>query len=175
MAKGKFSPVGRRGSASVGASRYSLKAVLIERADSASALGNAGQGISRQHAANIIEIDAMSLSDEEKRKAKEEVTELAAKALIATSDNPSWSRTGRARTNAAKSRAGADKIAKANQAVASYMEKLRTRNSEMVSASAKQRRAAAVQKALAEGALFFEVDGKRYVRKSKRSKSFVLE
>ena len=66
-----------------------------------------------------------------------------------------------------------DAIAKANAAVDSHMRQVR-RDAEKASRQrAKERRAAAVKKALDSGALSFTLDGVTYARKTRRSRSFI--
>ena len=168
---------GRGGSSAIsraGNSNGVLSQIKIDRANGASALGNAGDIIQRRYAKNVAEISNMKLTSKEKTAAIAKQHSLAEKALTTTAAYPSWSRTGRARVNVAKSRVGADKIASANASVESHMKQIRKSSTVNSKASTKKQNALVVQKALAEGKLEVTVNGKRYVRKNKRARSFTL-
>lgn len=167
--------MGGRGATSASGRRYSLGSSLVERADGASALGNAGQMIEKRHSRYLGEIDGMTLSAQEKEGAKARITELAVEALTETASNPSWTRTGRARIDAGKSKAGADRVAKANNAMDRYVDSLREKDESNRAEAARKRRASAIERAIAAGELSVTIDGKTYVRKSRRSKSFTLK
>lgn len=146
---------------------------LVQRANGASALGNAGDIISRAYKRNVAEINGTQLSKSEKSAAIGEQKRLSESALRTTANNPSVYTTGRARTGNAESSRRGDAIAKANAAVDSHMRQVR-RDAEKASRQrAKERRAAAVKKALDSGALSFTLDGVTYARKTRRSRSFI--
>lgn len=165
--------MGGRGASSMGgASANRLDSTLVRRANGASALGNAGDIISRTYKRNVDEIRSSGLSSGEKTFAIREQKRLSEAALRTTASNPSVYTTGRARTGNAESSRRADAIAKANAAVDSHMHQVRRDAEKAGRQRAKERRAAAVKRALDSGALEFTFDGVRYVRKSKRSRSF---
>lgn len=149
-----------------------LDSHMVERANGASALGNAGDIISRAYKRNVDEIRSSGLSSGEKASAISEQKRLSEAALRTTAANPSVYTTGRARTGNAESSRRADAIAKANAAVESHMRKVRRDASKAGAQRAKERRAEAVKKALDSGALSFTLDGVTYARKTKRSRSF---
>lgn len=165
--------MGGRGASSMGgASANRLDSTLVRRANGASALGNAGDIISRTYKRNVDEIRSSGLSSGEKTFAIREQKRLSEAALRTTAGNPSVYTTGRARTSNAESSRRADAIAKANAAVDSHMHQVRRDAEKAGRQRTKERRAAAVKRALDSGALEFTFDGVRYVRKSKRSRSF---
>lgn len=156
--------------------RYSLERVLIERANWASALGNAGTSIAGRVDSNIKEINALEgLTDAQRKAAIDEQLKLGAAALQSTIDNPNPFATGRARTNTAKNAAGADAIARSNNAIDTHMESVRSLSRSTRAESARQTRAQIIQDALANKQLSVVIDGKTWVRKSLRSKSFTLQ
>jgi hypothetical protein len=157
-----------------------LDSKLVERANSASALGNAGDIIERSYENILDELYELITDPQQRSMHFNNVKQLAYEALSATINSPNPFRTGRARTNKKKNSIGADKIAKANSALNQYVpalknqmnkEKSKQRNNSVQMSS----RAEAVQKALANDLLSFVYDGKKYSRKSKRSKTFTLD
>ena len=82
---------GRGGSSAttrVGNSNGSLSPIKIERANGASALGNAGDIIQRRYAKNVAEISSMKLTSKEKTAAIAKQHSLSEKALTTTAANP---------------------------------------------------------------------------------------
>lgn len=155
-----------------GASTSGLDSTLVMRANGASALGNAGDIISRAYKRNVDEIRGSALSFGEKTSAIREQKRLSEAALRTTADNPNVYSTGRARTGNAESSRRGDAVVKANAAVDSHMRQVRRDAEKAGRQRAKERRAAVVKRALDSGALEFTFEGVRYVRKSKRSRSF---
>lgn len=169
--------MGGRGSSSAsrrmgGTSSSRLDSTLVERANGASALGNAGDIISRAYKRNVDEIMSSGLGSDEKESAIREQKRLSEAALRTTAGNPNVYSTGRARTGNAESSRRADAVAKANAAVDSHMRNVRRDAKKAGRQLAQERRAAAVKRAIDSGSLEFTFDGVRYVRKSKRSRSF---
>ena len=146
---------------------------LVQRANGASALGNAGTSISERFYRNVEEIEAMEgLSAAEKRSAIDEQARLANIALKVTADNPNPFSTGRARTDVRRNAAGADAIANANSAMSRNMESVRDRARSARRDSAQRTRAQIIQEAIAEGSLSVVIDGVEWTRKSRRSRTF---
>ena len=163
--------MGGRGSSS--SSHGGLDGRLVQRANGASALGNAGTSISDRFQRNREEIGSMQgLTNEQRRAAIEEQARLANEALRVTASNPNPFATGRARTNRDRNAAGADAIADANGAMSRHMESVRHQASASRASSAQRSRAQIIQDAIANGQLSVVIDGVEWTRSSRRSRTF---
>lgn len=161
-----------KGGSSVG---DSLDTALVTRANGSSVLGNAGDRVNRTYERNVSEIEKMDLSNADKSAAIAEQRRLASDALRTMVENPNPFATGRARVNRAKSIAGADKVSRSEAAIEGHMDAIRKKAKSNSKERSRKSSAQIIQQALADGKMSVVIDGKTYVRKSKRSKSFVLQ
>lgn len=160
------------GGGSSGVLQNGLNRRDVNRANGASALGNAGTMISDRLDSNIREIGSLDLTDEQRGDAIAQQLSLANDALRATAENPNPFATGRARTNRARNAAGADEISRANRAMESHMDAVREASRANRASRSRQTRAQAIQQAIADGLLSVTIDGVEYRRPSRRSKTF---
>lgn len=152
-----------------------LNSELVRRANEAGMAVDYGDATTREYNRNTDEIMNMEyLSSEEKQNAIKELHSLTEKQLTSegNSKSPYSYGVGPARFNAQKIRANADKAVTAKADVDRYMNKLRDDQKKARVRIENQERAAAMKKALDEGALSFTYKGETWTRKTKRSKSF---
>lgn len=158
-----------------GSAGNGLDAALVMRANGSSVLGNAGDRVNRTYERNVSEIEKMDLSNADKSAAIAEQRRLASDALRTMVENPNAFATGRARVNRAKAVAGGDRVSKSETAIDGHMNDVRKKAKSNSEERSRESNARIIQQALADGKMSVVIDGKTYVRKSKRSKSFVLQ
>lgn len=174
--------MGGRGSSGVGASEagrgrgMSLANFLakqdIERANAASVM-DMGDIIKRTFERNAKEINSLYLSDAEKKEAVQQMANLATTALktAASAVNPYASGPARL-TMAQKAGSSADRAARARGEMEGYMRKLRDQSSANIKAAENKAFSNAFVSAQKSGALEVTVNGKKYRRANKRSRTW---
>lgn len=151
-----------------------LDTVKIERANGASALGNAGDRLQRTFERNISEIRSLELTNEQKKEAIKTQKELVTNTLeiIAKNPNPYGAGYGPARINTKKANQGADKIANAENSIETHMNSLRRISSLNKNAQETSNLAEALKKATSAGELTVTVNNKTYYRTRKNSSTW---
>lgn len=175
----KSSAMGAGGSATVTERNESqpFDTDLIRRANAAGTFVDYGDAGVRQFNRLSDEINGMDMTEYEKSDAISKLHGLIENQLEAESKSfsPYSYGVGPARFNAQKMRSAADKAAKAETQVTTYMEGLRQEQRAKKRQAENNSLADAARKALAEGALEFTVNGQTWRRKTKRAKSFTAD
>lgn len=141
----------------------------IERANAAS-ITDMGDIINRAFERNITEINGLSLSDNEKKDATNQMKNLANSALKTAAGAVNPYSSGPARlTTAQKTGSAADRAARARGEMDSYMRKLRDQSNKNRKAAENKTFSNAFVSAQKSGALEVTVNGKTYRRANKRS------
>ena len=105
--------------------KYELDKELIEKANHTSMFYEAGNGIKEQYDRFIKEVDELDLTDEEKAKAKDKLTQLGNEALKTQSKNISWTITGRSNLNVDRYKKNSDRAVNKRAEFENYMENLK--------------------------------------------------
>lgn len=173
--------MGGRGGSGGGGSKLSkngngqdLDKAKVNRANGASALGNAGDRIQRTYSENVKEIGTLNLTDQQKKEAIAKQRELATKTLdtIANNPNPYGAGYGPARINTKRASQGADKIASAENSISSHMKELRKTSSKNTKAQETKSLSDALSGAISRGDLSVTFNGKEYYRTRKNSNTW---
>lgn len=174
--RGETMPKGSRGGSEGGgsASAPALNKDLVRRANEAGTFVDYGDATSRQYNKNVAEIADMDMTAAERKSAYTELHSLTEKQLEVESQarGAYAAGVGPARIDRQAIQRNQSKALSASDNVRSFMEGLRKEQAEKVKARERKALTDAYNKALAEGALSFTVNGKTWTRKTKRGKTF---
>jgi len=144
----------------------SLDKDQVRRANDASALGEMGDIVTRQHEKAVAQIEKMTLPDGEKAQALKRIKELADAQLAIQVDKPSPSAAGPARgVEAAKQ--GAEALAAKSAELDNYVAELQRKSDQAKAAERKSSLGEAAIEANKQGLTEFVFEGKRYVKRGK--------
>lgn len=166
-----------RSGASANSGAPQLDSKLIRRANEAGTFVDYGDATNRQYSKNVDEIKSMDMTAEERTAAYTQLHTLTENQLKAESQarGAYAAGMGPARFDRQSIQRNQSKALSAGDAVRSYMDDLRKSQQKKIKEREQKALTTAFNKAIADGALSFTVNGETYVRKTKRAKSFTLQ
>lgn len=146
-----------------------LDALLVQRANGMSALGQSGDYTKREYQSYVERINQLNLSEAEKKKAIADIHKKLTERLDAEASAASPMASGRARLNANAIQKSADKASQKSAEANAIFKKTQSAANKANVAATKQTREAAISQAYKNGELEAFVGNERWYRANRRS------